>query len=798
VSSPPGDAAPAPAASSRGPRRWRLLVWLALTVALVVALRAALPWAAARGVERWAAGALGMPVEIGGVDLALLRGVVAVRDVVAGPRPATGEPVSGETAFIAVRRLETHIDWGPLLRERRVALHDLEVDSPTLHLERRGDGSVALRGVGADAGSGSGASEEPSDAEAEEGTDPTPVRVDRIRIANGAVHLVEAEDGAPLLELSLEALDLRELVVGAKPLRLASLAIERPSLRVERALLGPVPASGGEEDPPEETPPRAEDATASEPGYRVERIVVERGSVVLGGTDEAAPLELGLDFEATGLGAAPGERVPVALQIDAGGGSLEVEGEASLAPPAFAGSLDWREVPLVQLLAALAPEPGAWVRRGSSSGELRADLRLGAGSGTPAEDSQSPGLQVEGRISLAELDLQDPSGSGVGVGGRALALRIGGGRVLLADGEGGAGAPELRAVSLDLEGTDLRLSDLRVAPAYRLRLPSLEAGAREVVWPGPTAQALRLEARADPGASLSLEGDLAEEVGWVEASLDDLGLPPLTPYAEPALGLRFLAGSLAVEARATLEADRTQVESTWRIRGLRLGGGDPGVFERSVGVSRGMALALLRGPGGGIRLPVSLSVRRGELETDTGALIRGALRQSLVGVLTTPLKALGAVLPTGGGAEPARTVAAPLPAHTGEVHLTGEGEKRLRTLAELLAEHPDLAAVLRGRTAPGELEDPGADAGVASEGEAAEPAGDPDEEIEPGEEAEPEADEIDPTPRTPLALAQARAIRARDRLFDEQGVAIDRVAVASPTPEGDPGVVVELIPLLDR
>jgi len=810
VSAPPGDDASRPAGSPRRSHRWRRLAWLGLAVAAVVGLRAALPWVVARGAERWAAEALGTPVEIAGVDLALLRGVVGVRGVVAGPRPAPDEPVARDTAFVAVRRLEVHLDWGPLFRERRIALHELEVDSPALRLERRRDGSVALRGVGA--GAGSGAPEDPADAgaevaggeggtDAQEGTDPTAVSVDRIRIVDGVLHLVEASDRTPLLELALDALELQELVVGGEPLRLASLAIEEPSLRVERALLGPPPGAPDDETPPAEEPPRAEDAPTPEPGYRIERIVVDRGSVVLGGGQEAAPLELGLEVEATGLGAAPGQRFPLAVRVEAGGGSLRLEGDASLAPPGFEGSLDWRELPLLPLLRAGAPELAAWLRTGRSSGELRVDGRLGAQPEASAGAAQRPGLRAEGRVALADLDLQDPAGSGLGVGGRELALRIGDGRVLLGGAPGDGGRAELRAATLDLEGSDLRFSDLRVAPAYRLRLASLEAGARDLVWPGPTAQELRLEARGDRGTVLRLEGDLADEVGWVEAHLDDLGLPPLTPYAEPALGLRFTSGTLAIEGRAALETDRTQVQSTWWIGDLGLGAGDPGVFERTVGVSRGMALALLRGPGGGIRLPVSFAVERGELVADTGAVVRGAVRQALVGVLTTPLKALGAVLPTGAGVEPARTVAAPLPAERGAVRLADEGEKRLEALAKLLAEHPDLAAVLRGRTAPGELESPTtADAGDAAEGEAAAPADARDGEAEPGEQVEPEEDEdaVAPALRTPLALAQARAIRARNRLFDDHGVAIERVAVASPTPEGDPGVVVELIPLLAR
>jgi len=759
----------------------------------VVALRAALPWAAARGVERWAAGELGIPVEVAAVELALLRGEAALRGVVAGPRPAPGAPIERETAFLAARRLEARLDWGTLLRERRVDLREFEVEAPLLRLERRADGSVALRGTGASAEPAEGeerpeaGEEPPADAapagdtgtagegeEAVAGDGGTPVRVERARIADGALHLVEAEDGAPLLELSLEALDLRQLVVGTTPLRLGSLSIEQPALRVERALLRGAPAP----PPQAERPPEAEPDPAPpqpDPGYRLGRLRIERASVVLGGTEEAAPLEVALDLEVRELGASPDGSFPVTLRIDAGGGFLEAEGEAGLAPPAFAGSVAWRELRLATLLAAGAPAPAAWVRSGRSSGALRLDGRSDAGPEASGADEERPDLRVEGEVSVADLDLQDPAGSGVGLGAGELVLRIGGGEASFGAGEDASGTPALHAGSLELDGAELRFSDLRVAPAYRLRLPSLEARARELAWAGPSAREIGVEVRADPGSELRLEGELVEGVGWLEGSLRELGLPPLAPYTEAAVGLRFHAGSLGVEGRAELETGRTRVDSTWRVGDPRLAGGDPGIFERTVGVSRGMALALLRGPGGDIQLPVSFVVERGELATDTGAILRGALRQALVGVLTTPLKALGAVLPTGGGAEPARTVAAPLPAEPGRVRLTGEGESRLAALAALLAEHPDLAAVLRGRVDPGELDAP------AAEGEAE--AGD-----EPARGVS--------SPRTPLALAQARSIRARSRLFEEEGVDLGRVAVASPAPPGEPGVVVELIPLV--
>src|SRR5690606_3456530 len=103
-------------------------------------------------------------------------------------------------------------------------------------------------------------------------------------------------------------------------------------------------------------------------------------------------------------------------------------------------------------------------------------------------------------------------------------------------------------------------------------------------------------------------------------------------------------------------------------------------------------------PAGNISLDVPVAVDEQGTSTGIGSIIAGALRQALVGALTSPLKMLGAVgsglggLLGGGDGVPAIASA---PGATEPED--GQGE-RYEGLVRVLAERPQLALRLHGRT----------------------------------------------------------------------------------------------------
>src|SRR5262245_43526516 len=92
-----------------GLRRRRLLL---LAFAVLLAVRAALPTVVRRNLETRASEMLHARVTIGDVDLALLRGGVALEDVAvrAADAPATDVPL------VAWKRFAVSVRWLPLFR----------------------------------------------------------------------------------------------------------------------------------------------------------------------------------------------------------------------------------------------------------------------------------------------------------------------------------------------------------------------------------------------------------------------------------------------------------------------------------------------------------------------------------------------------------------------------------------------------------------------------------------------------------------------------------------------------------
>lgn len=126
---------------SRGARRRRWAVRLGALAAVGLALRAILPLAAEIGIERAASGAVRGQLELGDVDLGLLRGAITLEDLRFGrPRDAGGP---GSDAPVQVKRVSARIAWLDLI-ERRVRIRALEIDAPRLTLQRRPESGFDL------------------------------------------------------------------------------------------------------------------------------------------------------------------------------------------------------------------------------------------------------------------------------------------------------------------------------------------------------------------------------------------------------------------------------------------------------------------------------------------------------------------------------------------------------------------------------------------------------------------------------------------------------------------------------
>lgn len=381
----------------------------------------------------------------------------------------------------------------------------------------------------------------------------------------------------------------------------------------------------------------------------------------------------------------------------------------------------------------------------------------------------------------------------------------------------GGGATAVAVGELRLDGQEIRFEDHTVDPVYRGRLRDLAARARGLRFPERVAQSLKVTGASADGGRFELDGRLQGQSGQATLTLTRLALAPFNPYATSAAGYR-VEGAASLDTKLSVRGSTYETRNRITLHGLDVSSQNPGDFERRFGIPLDVALALLRDPAGDIALSVPVTVDEQGARTGIGTIVAGALRQALLGALTSPLKMLGALGSgvgglLGGGDGPAIR---PIASEPGRAAPAEGAHERFEGLAKLLGERPQLALRLRGRTGD-------ADRPLVAQRILAEriESGEGLPEIPDGagffarrrienalrERAAGEPGELDPEDEALLAryvaavdvpeerlaeLARARAEALREEIVREAGVDGARLLVGAPAAPGDPGVVLEL------
>ena len=190
---------------ARALRGRRRRVAVAGLVALLLVLRAALPSFVRRQIESRASAAVAGSIHVGDVDLWLVRGAIALRDVSFQPE---GAP-PGAPPFAQLSRLYVNLGWLSLLRHT-IRLQTIELDDPVIRLERTRSGEIPLPALRA------------SPAPAEARAAPAPgkpwnVEVDRAFLHRGALRLVDqVAEPAELRSLELDGVELAGFTLHAE------------------------------------------------------------------------------------------------------------------------------------------------------------------------------------------------------------------------------------------------------------------------------------------------------------------------------------------------------------------------------------------------------------------------------------------------------------------------------------------------------------------------------------------------------------------------------------------------------
>jgi hypothetical protein len=384
---------------------------------------------------------------------------------------------------------------------------------------------------------------------------------------------------------------------------------------------------------------------------------------------------------------------------------------------------------------------------------------------------------------------------------------------------GEAAQPRLTLARLDVSGGGVELDDAAVSPPHRSQYRDITVQATDVHWPDVAFGSLEASMLGPRASEIALQGALEPAAGDLKIDVKELPLPAYSPYAAETAGYRLEAGTLNLDAAASIEGQTVTLDSDVHLQHLDVAEVHSGSFDKQFGMPLDLALALLRDPFGGIHLPVN-----GSFGPEPGGgvslapIMVGALRQALLGAMTTPIKGLGLLIP-GAGKRDDGMLLRPVPFAPGGLVPTSDSQ--LPGLVNLLEARPGLALVLRGRSnseddrylatemlaeaAASGSELPAVSAGEAGFFQRRRLKGALEDHAKGDEQALAELDADDaqlldrwiaqvevPDSRRE-ELARTRASKLSERLASEGGVDAERVRVGNPM-AGEPAVVIELAP----
>jgi hypothetical protein len=593
----------------------RRLYVLGALVAVLLGIRAALPAVMQAVIESQGTNALGRPVSVANVDLALHSGTLTVEGLDIG---------GSEAPRIQCERILANLHFLNLLRGR-AQLEELAIGRAKIALALLPGGQLAPLVLAVDPG-------EPGDAKTittaavdtsepdPEPGDAWPLAIDHLAIADFSLLLVTpAAPDLPPLELNLEDFHFKDFSFVDGQLAFGSIGLKGSHARVRRDLtFEPRPESGEETPPAAPAPP-----SGTRPRLFLGDLAIEDARFTLElGEDQ---LELAVSVNAQNVRLDADSRFPLEIRVERDTGWLRLEGEAGANPPAFGGELTLERLTLANVIALIDPSLPLRIKKGLLGGELDLQLALGA---------TGPSIQLGGSLRAEAVE-------GVAEG---RSLEIGKTRldftgVAVVPTDEGPSRVSADSVVLGAEGVSFH--DETVEPSFPLELLTLDASAKGVQWPDRDAE-IRLTAKGLGGLAVSAEGALDDGTGRTDLSLENLHLAALSGYAKGA-GLRFEGGTASLRGDIASDGPLHDLTLDLVLTDLQVGDIDPGVFQQSFGMTPDLALGILSDPTGSVDLPIRFAIdtRSGETGLSLRHLLAGAVSQALMGIVTSPLKGLG-------------------------------------------------------------------------------------------------------------------------------------------------------------
>ena len=398
---------------------------------------------------------------------------------------------------------------------------------------------------------------------------------------------------------------------------------------------------------------------------------------------------------------------------------------------------------------------------------------------------EAPRLGDDGTLSAALLEVRDLTTELTRSADGALRLGPsgdgnGGPDAAGADGSGAIGLP-VRVKRIHLAGNNrLHFRDRSVEPAFEttLRLTRVEMDDLDLSRPEAGAR-LVLEGGIGDYTTLAVNGTvapLAEPIRLdLKGRVNDLDLPPLSPYAVRALGYHITRGHMDTESELAIEDGKLDGKNKLTFRNL---GVEPAANSKTeeltaqIKMPLGQALKMLRDKEDNIQMTMPVSGDITAPEFDFGDAVQQALgstvRFAAINYLKYALGPYGTLISmvqwAGKAADYAGAIRLdPIAFEPGSAILDDKARDYIDHIATLMGERPELRVNLCGWAAPA---DRGALAPQTAEGRT--------------RRRPPAVDDA-----VLLDLARDRAERVKERLTAGHGVAPERLFLCRPELDPD-------------
>lgn len=247
--------------------------------------------------------------------------------------------------------------------------------------------------------------------------------------------------------------------------------------------------------------------------------------------------------------------------------------------------------------------------------------------------------------------------------------------------------------------------DATITPTFTGGLSAIRAELRQTADQADR-MTLKLQGTLDDSAPLELSGwltPLARPLRLhLEGTLRDYALTRLNPYAEQYIRYRIRRGRVSTEVEYDYDAGSFDAENVITIRQMQLGEQLGEEFRERVGIPLQLALSLLEGLDGEIRLRIPVSGNLASPRFSLGGVIWDAIRNALLKLLAAPFRVLGTILTVGGKIGEVRI--APVGFLPGSLDPDPDATERLAKLVEFLKAKPRVELQLRGYATRQEVE----------------------------------------------------------------------------------------------